>query len=81
MTQEELTDAIAAVLCHCFEKDWNTDHCAEAIIGNVPIVAALPELISALHQYRADLRRPPSTDSLERRCAMIDALLAKAGAA
>lgn len=35
------------------------------------------DILYALHQYRADLLRPPSPDSRERRIAMIDALIAK----
>ena len=35
------------------------------------------EIIVALHQYRNDLRWPPERDSIDRRLAMIDALIAK----
>jgi len=43
--------------------------------------AAIPELLSAIYQYRSDLRYPPSPGSIERRLEMIDAVIAKAGVA
>lgn len=42
------------------------------------VFAAAPELLEALHQYRSDLRYPPTPDSIDRRIAMIDSLIAKA---
>lgn len=39
------------------------------------------ELLNALFQYRSDLLHPPACGSAQRRLAMIDALIAKAGAA
>lgn len=41
--------------------------------------ALIASLLAALHQYRDDMRYPPEADSRERRIAMIEALLAKAG--
>lgn len=41
---------------------------------------AYPDLLAALYQYRDDLRYPPAPDSVTRRLAMIDALIAKAAA-
>lgn len=35
------------------------------------------EVVLALHQYRSDLRYPPAPDSIERRIAMIEKLLAR----
>jgi len=49
--------------------------------ANARLIAAAPELLTALCQYRSDLLHPTAPDSRERRLAMIDALLAKAGAA
>lgn len=43
--------------------------------------ALTPELTRALYQYRDDLRYPPAPDSIIRRIAMIDAIIAKAEAA
>ena len=39
--------------------------------------AAAPDLLALACQYRADLRHPPSADSITRRLAAIDAVLAK----
>lgn len=36
------------------------------------------ELLALVIQYRDDLRRPPTGDSLERRLSMVNAVLAKA---
>ena len=39
--------------------------------------AAAPDLLDLAHQYRDDLRHPPTADSITRRLAAIDAVLAK----
>ena len=39
--------------------------------------AAAPDLLALAHQYRDDLRYPPTADSITRRLAAIDAVLAK----
>ena len=39
--------------------------------------AAAPDLLALAYQYRDDLRHPPSADSITRRLAAIDAVLAK----
>ena len=41
--------------------------------------AAAPDLLALAYQYRDDLRHPPSADSITRRLAAIDAVLAKVG--
>ena len=38
---------------------------------------AAPALLALAHQYRDDLRHPPTADSITRRLAAIDAVLAK----
>ena len=47
-------------------------------LANARLIAAAPDLLALAHQYRADLRHPPSADSITRRLAAIDAVLAKA---
>jgi hypothetical protein len=47
-------------------------------IANMHLIAAAPELLQLVAQYRDDLRRPPSPDSVERRLKAIDAVIAKA---
>ncbi|MDR9777238.1 hypothetical protein RJJ65_32285 [Rhizobium hidalgonense] len=42
------------------------------------LIAAAHELLQLVAQYRDDLRRPPSPDSVERRLKAIDAAIAKA---
>ena len=58
-------------------------HCVGSIEkemhGNAAIIAAAPDLLALAHQYRDDLRYPPSADSITRRLAAIDAVLAKVG--
>lgn len=39
------------------------------------------ELLALAYQYRADLKYPPTADSIERRLAAIAAAIARAGAA
>ena len=45
--------------------------------ANAHLIAAAPDLLALAHQYRNDLRHPPSADSITRRLAAIDAVLAK----
>ena len=45
--------------------------------GNYQLLTGAPDLLALAHQYRADLRHPPSADSITRRLAAIDAVLAK----
>ena len=40
--------------------------------------ADLDELLEAVIQYRDDLKRPPTGDSIERRLAMVNAAIRKA---
>ena len=74
---EELTDAIAEAISDSLDIDWTAGDAARAIMANVPQVAAVPEMLVALYQYRDDLRHPPGLDSTERRLAMVNALIAK----
>lgn len=41
------------------------------------LTAAMPEMLTALHQYSNDLRYPPAPDSIERHLEMIERLIAK----
>ena len=45
--------------------------------ANNRLMIASPDLLALAHQYRDDLRYPPSADSITRRLAAIDAVLAK----
>ena len=49
-------------------------HTAEA---NARLIAAAPDILALVTQYRDDLRHPPTADSITRRLAAIDAVLAK----
>ena len=40
--------------------------------------AMFAEMLEAVIQYRDDLKRPPTGDSIERRLAMVNAAIAKA---
>lgn len=42
------------------------------------LIAAAPEMLEALYQYVSDLRFPPVGDSIERRIARAEAVIAKA---
>ena len=53
----------------------NRAHRAEAEANELR--ADLDEAITVIYQYRSDLRHPPAPDSVERRLAMIESLLAK----
>ena len=48
--------------------------------SNNSLMIAAPDLLALAHQYRDDLRYPPAADSITRRLAAIDAVLAKIGA-
>ena len=48
------------------------------VAANVRLIAAAPDLLEAVIQYRDDLKRPPTGDSIERRLAMVNAAIAKA---
>lgn len=81
MTSEELTDEITQAISDSFDMDWNATDGARAVVANVPVVGAIPDLIAALYQYRSDLIYPPAPDSCERRVAMIADIIDKIGAA
>mgnify|MGYP000437975630 CR=1 FL=1 len=42
------------------------------------LIAAAPDLLALAYQYRGDLRHPPSADSIARRIAWINGVIAKA---
>jgi hypothetical protein len=47
-------------------------------VANARLIAAAPDMLTALHQYANDLRYPPAADSIPRRLAMVEALIKKA---
>ena len=62
--------------------------CPIAVVGNhaefketARLIAAAPDLLSLVLQYRDDLHHPPAPDSRERRLQAIEAAIAKATAA
>ena len=46
--------------------------------ANIRLITAAPDLLMLALQYRDDLRRPPTGDSLERRIAAVSQVIAKA---
>lgn len=56
-------------ICQCFGPD---------ALHNQRLIAAAPELLTAVIQYRDDLRHPIDEDSRQRRLAMVEALISKA---
>jgi len=67
----QVVDGVGVTICIAY------GNCAETL-ANARLIAAAPDLLALAHQYRADLRHPPSADSITRRLAAIDAVLAKA---
>jgi len=47
-------------------------------MADARLIAAAPDLLALVIQYRDDLRRPPSPDSVERRLQAVNAAIAKA---
>ena len=57
---------------------WPTRYRSEDVtLANALLIAAAPDLLALALQYRDDLRHPPTADSITRRLAAIDAVLAK----
>ena len=54
------------------------DLVAHTFADHERLIVCAPDLLSALYQYRDDLRYPPAPDSVTRRLAMVEALIAKA---
>ena len=46
--------------------------------ANARLISVAPKLLALAIQYRDDLRRPPSGDSLERRVQAIEAVISEA---
>ena len=71
MTDFELLDRCAHAAWGASTPDFRVaaDHILEA--------AGHADLLAIARQYRDDLRHPPSADSITRRLAAIDAVLAK----
>ena len=71
-----------AILAECFEVvDWaenGVDFDTRPVEANARLIASAPDLLEAVIQYRDDLKRPPTGDSIERRLAMVNAAIAKA---
>lgn len=53
------------------------DHYADELIDQAKEATLLGDMVVALFQYRDDLRHPPQADSIPRRLAMIEALIAR----
>jgi hypothetical protein len=74
-----------ASIAYC-QSNWRDSDAFERRISfieaqaNARLIAVAPELFAAVLQYRDDLRHPLTPDSIERRLAMIEALLAKVDA-
>jgi hypothetical protein len=49
-----------------------------ALQAEARLIAAAPDLLALVIQYRDDLRRPPSPDSVERSLQAVNAAIAKA---
>lgn len=62
-------------------EEWSALACGdthETANANARLIAAAPELLELACQYRDDLRRPPSPESIERRLTRIADIIAKA---
>jgi len=66
----QVVDGDGATICIAYGTNSET-------VANARLIAAAPDLLALAHQYRDDLRYPPSADSITRRLAAIDAVLAK----
>lgn len=66
----QVVDGDGATICIAYGTNSET-------VANARLIAAAPDLLALAHQYRNDLRHPPSADSITRRLAAIDAVLAK----
>ena len=61
------------------DEDGNPgDLVAHTFADHERLIVCAPAMLAALYQYRDDLRYPPAPDSVKRRLAMIEALIAKA---
>lgn len=71
-----------AIVAECFEVvDWaknGVDFDTRPVEANARLIAAAPDLLALVIQYRDDLKRPPSADSIERRLAAVNAAIRKA---
>ena len=75
-------DERCRVFANFTERDEGRSREFVASCGNeqdARLIAASPGLLALVHQYRDDLRHPPTADSITRRLAAIDAVLAKVG--
>lgn len=59
----------------CWPTKYRSEDETEA---NAFLIAAAPDLLDLVIQYRNDLRHPPSRDSIERRLVVICAAIARA---
>lgn len=75
-------DAVEAQGDNCIVARISFNNRAEKLgennLADAHLIAAAPDLLEAVIQYRDDLKRPPSADSIERRLAMVNAAIAKA---
>lgn len=59
---------------------WAKGPWADEGVANARLIAVSPALFQLALQYRDDLRYPPAPDSVERRLAAIEAVIAKVSA-
>lgn len=73
-----VTAADGTEICHASgDGDYDDDAVWPVMEANARLIAAAPDLLALAYQYRDDLRYPPTADSITRRLAAIDAVLAK----
>lgn len=62
----------------CSQSAWGmTTTDSRRDVSAILAAAGHSDLLALAHQYRDDLRHPPTADSITRRLAAIDAVLAK----
>jgi hypothetical protein len=73
MAYWQIHDGSDAIACNQFCWASNSE-------ANARLIAAAPDLLTLIYQYRDDLRHPPAPDSRESRLEAIEAAIAKATA-
>lgn len=74
-----VTAADGTEICHASgDGDYDDDAVWPVMEANARLIAAAPDLLALAYQYRGDLRHPPSADSIARRIAWINGVIAKA---
>ena len=73
-TDADLKETIVDAIDASMDYDWTSKDAAQAVMA-IPLVMFAIPMRAALIQYRDDLRRPPSGDSITRRLKMVEALI------